>query len=262
MNGDWRLYAMEAALLGTFMVSACSFGMLIEHPASPVRQSIDNPLMRRAMMGIAMGATAVLLIYSPLGLRSGAHMNPAVTLCFLRLRRIKPYAAMAYIIAQFIGGALATMIVALMAGMWLRDPRVNVVATVPGSYGVVVAWLAEFVIAFVMMNVVLTVNRKPRLARFTGVFAGLLVATYITIEAPLSGMSLNPARTFASAVVGQVWTAIWIYFTAPVAGMLLAVELQRALRGGPYSLCGKLSHSPRCVFKCACLAPQTQTSLP
>jgi aquaporin Z len=263
MNATWRLYLMEAVLLGMFMVSACTFGILLEHPASPIRQSIPNPLARRALIGIAMGITAVALIYSPIGLRSGAHMNPAVTLSFLRLKRIKPHAAAGYITAQFMGGAVATFIVSLTAGVWLRDPRVNVVATVPGIHGLVVAWLAEFLIAFVMMNVVLMINRNPRLARFTGVIAGLLVATYITFEAPLSGMSLNPARTFASAIVGQIWTAIWIYFTAPVAGMLSAVELQRALRGSAGGLCGKFSHSDRCVFKCACLAsPQIQSNTP
>ena len=70
----------------------------------------------------------------------------------------------------------------------------------------IVAFIAEFVIAFVLMSVVLRVSNTPHLARYTGFFAGALVATYITLESPLSGMSMNPARTFGSAFVGHLWT--------------------------------------------------------
>src|SRR5207237_831619 len=87
-SAKWALYAIEGALLGTFMVSACVFTALMEHPHSPVRKAVSDPLTRRALIGLAMGITAVLLIYSQWGKRSGAHMNPAITICFLRLGRI------------------------------------------------------------------------------------------------------------------------------------------------------------------------------
>jgi aquaporin Z len=134
-------------------------------------------------------------------------------------------------------------------------PDVNYVATIPGQYGLLAAWIAEFVIAFVMLSMVLNVNKSPSLARYTGVLAGLLVATYITFEAPISGMSLNPARTFASAVNARLWTFLWLYFTAPVAGMLVAVEVNRLLASRPERLCGKFSHSRtvQCIFQCKCL---------
>ena len=88
--------------------------------------------------------------------------------------------------------------------------------------GVIVAFIAEFVIAFVLMSVVLRVSNTPHIARYTGLFAGALVATYITLESPLSGMSMNPARTFGSAFVGHIWMGLWIYFTAPVLAMQVA----------------------------------------
>jgi len=102
------------------------------------------------------------------------------------------------------------------------------------------------------------VNKRKRLARATGLFAGLMVATFITFEAPISGMSMNPARTFASAFSAHLWTGLWIYFTAPVIGMLAAVELQRMFASAPHRLCGKLSHSHRvpCFFTCNCLEPR------
>ncbi|MFQ5683048.1 MAG: hypothetical protein ACE5HC_07220 [Candidatus Binatia bacterium] len=76
---------MEAAGLGIFMVSACTFGTILEYPASPIHQAIADPFLRRILMGLAMGLTAVGIIYSPWGKQSGAHINPAITLTFFRL---------------------------------------------------------------------------------------------------------------------------------------------------------------------------------
>jgi aquaporin Z len=90
------------------------------------------------------------------------------------------------------------------------------------------------------------------IARYTGLFAAFLVATYIIVEAPISGMSMNPARTFGSAFSARVWTALWIYFTAPPLGMVLAAEVYLRLRGARSVLCAKLHHqnSQRCIFRC------------
>src|SRR5947199_287880 len=84
----WPEYLIEATCLGLFMLSVCVFGTLFEHPGSPIRQAIGDPLLRRIPMGLAMGLTAIALIYSPFGKRSGAHMNPAVTLTYARLGKI------------------------------------------------------------------------------------------------------------------------------------------------------------------------------
>lgn len=256
---QWRMYLVEAALLGMFMISACSFGILIEHPDSPLRRTIDSAFIRRTMMGAAMGLTAIALIYSRWGRRSGAHMNPAMTLAFLRLGRIGKPDAAGYIFAQFVGGTLGVMLMSLLVGTHVMHPAVNFVTTRPGTFGLSLAWLGEFAIAFVMLTMVMTVNRAPRLAPFTGIFAGTLVMLYITFEAPVSGMSMNPARTFASAFVANVWTAWWIYFTAPPLGMLTALELQKLITRAPQRLCGKLSHSRTvsCIFKCNCLDKDT-----
>ena len=112
--------------------------------------------------------------------------------------------------------------------------------------------------ALVMMTTVLSVNRFPRLAPYTGLFAAALVALYITFEAPLSGMSLNPARTLASALSARMWTSRWVYFTAPPLGMLAAVEVQHRLSRRPHRLCGKWSHAAEdpSVFECDCRRPR------
>jgi aquaporin Z len=243
----WPEYLMEAALLGLFMVSACAFTVLLDHPASPAHRAITDSVQRRFLIGLAMGATAIALIYSPWGRRSGAHFNPATTLAFLRLGRIAPADAAWYVAAQFVGGAAGVMAAGAVLGPALAHERVRFAVTRPGPAGAGVAWAAELAIAFLLMSVVLRLSAHPRYARRTGLCVGLLVATYITLEAPLSGMSMNPARTFASAAGAGDWTALWIYFTAPPLGMLAAAELHLRLRGRLF--CAKLDHDParRCI---------------
>jgi len=102
------------------------------------------------------------------------------------------------------------------------------------------------------MLTVLMVSNTAKLSRFTGLFARLLIAIYITLEAPLSGMSMNPARTVASAIFAQSWAAIWVYFTAPFLGMFTASELYVRLHGRKAVRCAKLHHHnrKRCIFHC------------
>src|SRR5204862_5502510 len=101
-----------------------------------------------------------------------------------------------------------------------------------------------------------TANTR-RLARLTPYLVGTLVATYITLEAPLSGMSMNPARTFGPALVGHVWHSLWVYFTAPPLGMLLAAEVYVRVAGRGSVWCAKLLHlhGRRCIFNCEYPAP-------
>lgn len=84
----WAEYGMEAALLGTFMVAACVFTAVLNHPSSPIVRAIPSDVARRVIMAIAMGSTALALVHSPFGKRSGAHFNPALTLTFLRLGKV------------------------------------------------------------------------------------------------------------------------------------------------------------------------------
>ena len=248
----WPEYLIEGALLGIFMISACLSVFVLEHPASPVPPRIRSPAVRRAIIGLMMGVTAVALIYSPWGQRSGAHMNPGTTLAFLTLGKIKPWDAVFYIAAQFAGGIGGVLLSAVVLGPAIRHESVNYITTMPGKPGAHVAWIAEFVIAFVMMAMVLLSSNNPRTAPFTGFFAGVLVAAYIAIEAPISGMSINPARTLGSAVPARSFRGLWIYFTAPPLAMLSAATLYACVAGSDHVFCAKLNHEgrTRCIFDC------------
>ena len=252
MKDHWPEYLMEAAGLGIFMISACMFATLLEHPASPAHQVIPNPVVRRGLMGLAMGLTAIGFIYSPWGHRSGAHINPAVTLTFFRLGKITPSDTGLYVLAQFVGGTLGVFLSGAVLRQVLANPAVNYVVTVPSTKGVAIAFLAELGISFGLMLIVLWSSNSARLHRLTGLFAGILIATYILVEAPLSGMSMNPARTLASALGARLWTSLWVYFTAPVLGMLLAAELHVRWHGAHSVFCAKLNHHgpARCIFRC------------
>jgi aquaporin Z len=242
---------MEAAELGAFMIAACVFAVVLDHPSLPLRGLLPDSL-RRVLTGIAMGVTAIAIVYSPWGKRSGAHFNPAVTLTFWRLGKIESWDAFFYVVSQFFGGVLGVVVASLFLGPFVSDPSVNYVATVPGPAGVPLAFLAEVLMAFLMMSMILRATNASHLARFTGIFAGALVAAFISLEAPISGMSINPARTFGSAVSARLYPALWLYFLAPSLGMVLAAEVHR-WRGAARVMCAKLHHqnSERCIFRCA-----------
>ncbi|MBX3407171.1 MAG: aquaporin [Phycisphaeraceae bacterium] len=226
----WPLYLIEATLLGIFMLSASIAVALVQHPDSPLSRRIRSPFARRATIGAAMGLTAVALIYSPWGQRSGAHMNPAVTLSFAAMGRIATHDAAFYVAAQFGGGILGMLAAGLLLGPRIAHPSVNHVRTVPGSRGTAAALLAEAVISFALLSAVLALGRSGA-APYTGFAAGGMVALFITFEAPLSGMSMNPARTVASAFAARSADSIWVYVVAPTTAMLLAAAAHTAAYG-------------------------------
>jgi aquaporin Z len=245
----WPEYAAEALGLGLFMVAAGVVATLLDGPHAELKDLLPSDNLRRAIGGLAMGLTAIALIYSPWGKRSGAHMNPAVTLAFWRLGKIKARDAICYVAAQFTGGLLGVLLVAATLGMSFTERPVLFAVTLPGPSGVPIAFAAELLISMGMMLAVLHCAERPRLAPYTGMVAGILVATYIALEAPLSGMSMNPARSFASAAPASQWQYLWLYFTAPPLGMLLATQIHLALHGAGFGGCAKLVHTTtaRCI---------------
>lgn len=249
LRHHWPEYLMEAWGLGMFMISAGVVVVLMESAAFPLHQMIVDADLRRALVGIAMGLTAIGIIYSPWGKQSGAHLNPAVTLAFFRLGKVAAWDALFYIAAQFIGGTLGVLLVWGLFGDGFAQPPVNYVATMPGAGGDWLAFAAELFISLTLMLTVLFFMNWRGFEHMTGLAAGVLVALFIAFEAPLSGMSMNPARSFASAFPGRDWTYLWIYFSAPLIGMLAAVEIFRLAKLSTVRMCAKLDHADdrRCI---------------
>jgi aquaporin Z len=260
----WPEYLMEAAELALYLFVTCVVMTLFQHPASPIHKIIPAGIWRRMLAGLVMGITAIGIVMSPWGRQSGAHFNPAVTFTFYRLGKVQSGDAAFYIAAQFLGAiggvALATY---LLRGA-PANQAVRYAVTAPGVYGKLTAFIAEVTISFISMSTVLFVSNTERTARYTPYFAGVLIATYITLETPLSGMSMNPARTFGSAFHARYWHSLWIYFIAPTLGMLSAAEVFLRVRKGAPPLCAKLYHSTdkRCIFNCGYLQRARLTLAP
>lgn len=246
----WPEYLMEAGEISLFMFCTCSFATLLQHPASPVGHLFTSGIVRRALMGLAIGATVTALIMSPWGKQSGGHINPAMTFAFYRLGKLHHWDALFYWVAQFSGATIGVALASFLLRGAPGDSTVRYAVTAPGVYGAAVAFGAELAISFILMITVLLVTNHERLARYAPYFVGSLYAVNITFETPLSGMSMNPARTFGPAAYGGYWHTLWIYFIAPTVGMLAAAETFLRIRRGIAPYCAKLHHANHepCIF--------------
>jgi len=221
----YNLYLYEALGLGIFMFSAGFFDILIDHPDLTIRKAIHSDMLRRFFIGLTMGGTALLIMYSYFGKKSGAYINPAVTLTYYRLRKINGTDAFFYCLFQFIGGTIGLWLISICMPVLIQHPSINYIVTIPGKEGNLIAFIAEFIISFGLLLMVLIVSNNEKLKNYTPFFVATFITLYITFEAPYSGMSMNPARTFSSSIVANIWTSVWIYFTAPVFAMLFAGEI-------------------------------------
>ena len=253
----WRLYVDEGVELAIFMISACFFTVWLFDPALPILHLLPSSALRRLIMGMSMGATAILIIRSSMGKRSGAHFNPAITLTYFRLGKIGKWDAGFYVLSQFIGGICGVGLSALCLRSSLAVPTVDYavtvpVVTIPRWRGTASAFCAEYFMAALLMLVVLWFSNRPPLALYTSYLVGVLIVFYVFVFAPISGFSINPARTTASAVFANVWTAVWLYFVAPLIGMMTSAEIYLRVYGKESVLCAKLHPDPNypCPFLC------------
>ena len=229
---------MEAAGLAGFVLGAGLLSIFLEHPGLPVMQSSwkDHALLRRVPLGIIMGCY-IFLVTLLIGKKSGAHINPAATWAFYRLKKISLKTAFAYTIAQFTGAIAAAQILKYSVGYWFSHPVINYGVTAPKpQHNSIEAFVAEFLISFLLLCAILLAAGSKKWEKKLPLLSGALIAAYIVFEMPFSGMSLNPARSTAAAIAAGKFEHLWIYFVAPVAGMLLAGEL--------FLRIGKYRHSP------------------
>jgi aquaporin Z len=265
LRSGWRAYACEALGLGGFLLVVGVVDAVVWAPQSPVSPLIASDPAKRAVVGVAAGLYLIALIYSPLGHESGAQINPSITLAYLRLKKIRLLDAGFYIGAQFIGAVLGVLVFAAVMPSWAAAPQVNYIVTAPGIWGYVGAFVAELCITFAMMLLVLESSNRPRLKRYTGLFCGSFLAFLILVESPISGTSLNPARSTGSALIAGGWYNLALYFIAPVLGAQIAIVAFRRGNNARPVACAKLHHPPaghpgadRCIMKdCAYRAGPT-----
>jgi aquaporin Z len=248
MRRNLPVYFCEFAGTAIMLFLGIGAVALMWAPGSPM-PVMPNPALRRLITGIMFAAGATLVVYSPLGQRSGGHINPAVTLAFWRAGKVPTRDAVAYVLAQF-AGALAG---ALAAGLVWREmtPAIQYAATTPGEgYSAMTALIGETVITFLLVFTIFVCVNKPHLAPRTGLIAGALVALIVMIEAPVSGASLNPARTLGPAIMVPLYRDVWLYFVGPCLGALIAVAAYMQ-QWGSSTVCAKLYHTEKypCPFE-------------
>ena len=215
-----QVRALGAELLGTFALTLVGAGAVVIGAVS----GGEVPFVARV---VAPGLLVMAMIYT-IGDISGAHINPAVTLAFavrgvFRWRLVPGYWA-----AQFAGALLAAAVLRALFGT-----AGNLGVTLP-HHGDLAAFVMEVLLTLLLVLVIIGTATRSKL---TGANAAVAVGATIALDglfaAPISGASMNPARSLGPAIVGGTWTGAWIYVAAPVLGALLAVAIIWLLAGPP-----------------------------
>ncbi len=180
-------------------------------------------------IGATFGGIVAVMIYT-LGHISGTHINPAVTISLLAIKKISPRDAIAYIIVQLIGAALAGL---THAAILPQGRAVYFGLTLPGDAigrSEAVAFAVELILTFFLLLTIMgTAVDKRAPPGFAGIMIGGIVALDIFIGGPLTGASMNPARTFGPALASGNWTAHWVYWLGPIIGGLIATLIYHYL---------------------------------
>ena len=212
-----RARRLAAEAIGTFF-------LVFIGPGSAMVNAYTGGAVGHVGIALAFAFVVIAVIYA-LGHVSGAHINPAVTLAFWSVRRFPAPEVMPYVLAQCAGGVAASLalraVLGPVGGMGATLPRIPVAAALG------VEWLLSFALMFVIM----AVATDDRVADgFAPIAVGLTVGFCALMAGPLTGASMNPARSFGPAVVGGLWRAHWLYWLAPVTGMMVAARTYDFLR--------------------------------
>lgn len=247
----WPEYGAE--LIGTaFLVFVGLSAVVFDFGKGlPPSTLIPDASLRRLITGLIFAGSGSLVAISPFGRLSGAHINPSVSLAFWAYGKMRHHDIVGYIVGQFLGAIIGEALLVLVWGNYAAS--VSDGMTLPGAgYPLWIVFLAEMTLTALLVLAIFTCVSSQRFMRWTPLVVWLLVATMVWLEAPISGTSLSPARSFGPALFAGIWTQQWLYYIAPPLGALLAVGLYRLVAAGEHDVVtGKLFHVPgyRSVFK-------------
>ena len=208
---------LSAEAIGTFCLVFAGTGAMVVNDFS-------GGAVTHVGIAVSFGLVVMAMIYA-LGDISGAHFNPAVTLGFVAARRLPLKRAAPFILSQITGGLLASLCLRV-----LFPGHEFLGATLPAG-AVSQAFAFEVVLTFFLMFVILGVSTG---AKEKGITAGLAIGSTVMLAAmfggPISGASMNPARSIGPAVAADHWSFLWMYILAPIIGALIAVLACRCVR--------------------------------
>lgn len=220
---------LRAELVGTAVLVLVGLSLVIVMfgEGSPIPGLIPSEGWRRLITGFLFGTTGASIALSPIGARSGAHINPIVTLAFRLMGKLDLRTCLAYIVAQLAGAILGCLPLLAWGAM---GRSVMFGATVPGAgYGTGAVLLGEVVTTFAMVTLLCVFLAFHRIRPFTPAIFPILYAVMVFLESPISGTSTNPARSLGPAVISGHWEAWWIYWVGPVIGSVAACAVCSAL---------------------------------
>ncbi len=226
----WSLYAAEFLGTALLLIGGLSAVIVVVSSASPLAALAFPGWLARGIAGALFGLTGTLVTLSVLGRHSGAHLNPAMTLAFLVEGKISASHAAWYVVSQFLG-AIAGAYAVLAWGPW-GEPLTYGATRPAQSISPILAVALEALCTVVLVATVFVFLGNPRLRRFTAWTMSPMYAVMVSIEAPWTGTSTNPARSLGPAVATGTWSGFWIYLVGPALGALVGVALARVLGRG------------------------------
>jgi aquaporin Z len=217
----WRLFCSELVGTALLLLVGLSLVILMFGTGTPVARLIPSEVLRRMITGFLFGTTGACIALSPIGKESGAHINPAVTLAFRLMGKLDLQTTLGYIAAQLTGAVVGSLPLLIWGAM---GKSVDFGATSPGpGTPLSAALLGEAITTFTMIALLTVFLAFRKIRPFTPAIFPFLYAVMVPLEAPLSGTSTNPARSFGPAVISGQWQGWCIYWIGPLVGMLLAV---------------------------------------
>jgi aquaporin Z len=243
-TGGWHLAEWASELLGTFLLLFPGFCVVVvlNSPSSPLFGDVPGSGLRLVVIGLAFGLLVAAVALSPLGRRSGAHLNPAVTFGFWLRGHVHPHDLAGYTIAQLAGALAAAGLLRAALGDWAT--RIDDAATTP-AVSPSAAFAIELGLTLALLLAVFAFLSSHRTARWTPAMLVVLLPVLIRIGGPYTGASLNPARTLGPAAVSGDFGSIWVYLVGPPAGAFVAAAAFKLLEPWRTTLTAKLFHDQR-----------------
>lgn len=239
----WRAWLCEYLGTAILLAGGLSAVFLDLGPSNPIAAYLPSTSARLLLTGLLFAGTGSLVALSPLGRRSGAHLNPAVTLAFWTQGKVHPHDLAGYVAAQLAGALTATAALRFAWGRTGRAMQLGVTQPGHGFNSWDAAALETLMTASLILMIFFFTSRQGS-ARWTPLANWLLVATLVWQGAPYSGTSLNPARSVAPALLAPKLENLWIYLVGPCVGVLLAAAVFAGFRN-THTLTAKLFHDAR-----------------
>jgi aquaporin Z len=250
MKPNWSEYGAEACGTGFNLLVGISAGVLNFSPDFPIAHLIPSPSLRLLLTGLIYAGSGSLFAITPLGKLSGAHINPSVSIAFFARGKMHLHDLAGYLAAQFAGAIVGAWLLVILWQGHAADVHDGVTAPGPG-YPIWFVFAAEFGMTLMLVLAIFAFLSSHRLMRWTPLMTWLLVAILAWLGAPVSGTSLNPARSFGPSLITWFWSYQWLYWIAPPLGGLCAVVLFRVIARDRKVLTGKLFHVAHypCIFR-------------